>query len=214
MAVTTVIDRYKDIRYSLFKWRCETRIVYKIFLALAMACFTGIAAQARIPLPWTPVPITAQTFAVLLSAVLLGRWYGGLSQVFYLGAGAAGLPWFQGGRGGIAILSGPTGGYIVGFVLAALFIGYFVDRSIKARGFFPMFALMLFANFVLIHLPGLFQLSIFTGVRDIYKLLMMGTLPFIGGDVVKILTAAVLAKGITPKQAYNGEVDAGFSSRQ
>ena len=214
MRATRVIDRYENIRHSLFKWRCETRIVYKIILAFAMACFTGIAAQARIPLPWTPVPITAQTFAVLLSGVLLGKWYGGLSQVFYVGAGVAGLPWFQGGKGGIAILSGPTGGYIVGFILAALFMGYFIDRSIRARGFFSMFALMLFANFVLIHLPGLLQLSVFTGVRNIYKLLTMGTLPFIGGDVAKIIAAAALAKGITPKQAYNGEMDLGFSNRQ
>jgi len=206
MAVA-VIDRYRDVRYSLFKWRYETRAIYKIIFALAMACFTGIAAQVRIPLPWTPVPISAQTFAVLLSGVLLGRWYGGLSQVFYIGAGIAGVPWFSGGGSGIAYISGPTGGYIIGFVLAALFVGYFIDRFVRARGFFAIFVLMFFANFVLIHLPGLLQLSLVTGVRNIYKLLSMGTLPFIVGDVAKVLAATALAKGITPKQAYNGEVD-------
>ena len=210
----TVLDKYKEIRYNLFKWRCEASLIHKIILAFTMASITGIAAQVRIPLPWTPVPISAQTFAVLLSGVLLGGWYGGLSQVFYIGAGIAGVPWFSGGGSGIAYISGPTGGYIIGFVLAALFIGYFIDRFARARGFFAVFVLMLFANFILIHLPGLLQLSVVTGVRNIYKLLSMGTLPFIVGDVAKVLAAAALAKGITPKQAYNGEVDVGFSNKQ
>jgi len=212
--VTTVIDRYKDVRYNLFKWRCEASLIHKIILALVMASITGIAAQIRIPLPWTPVPISAQTFAVLLSGVLLGGWYGGLSQVFYIGAGIAGVPWFSGGGSGIAYISGPTGGYIVGFILAALFMGYFIDRFARARGFFAIFVLMLFANFVLIHLPGLLQLSVVTGIRNIYKLLSMGTLPFIMGDVAKVLAAAALAKAITPEQAHNGEVDVGFSNKQ
>ena len=210
----TVLDKYKDVRYNLFKWRCEASLIHKIILAFAMASITGIAAQVRIPLPWTPVPISAQTFAVLLSGVLLGGWYGGLSQVFYIGAGIAGVPWFSGGGSGIAYISGPTGGYIIGFILAALFIGYFIDRFVRARGFFAIFVLMFFANFVLIHLPGLLQLSVVTGVRNIYKLLSMGTLPFIMGDVAKVLAAAALAKAITPEQAYNGEVDVGFSNKQ
>ena len=210
----TVLDKYKDVRYNLFKWRCEASLIYKIILALAMASLTGIAAQVRIPLPWTPVPISAQTFAVLLSGVLLGGWYGGLSQVFYIGAGIAGVPWFSGGGSGIGHISGPTGGYIVGFILAAFFVGYFIDRFVRARGFLAIFVLMLFANFILIHLPGLLQLGVVTGVRNIYKLLSMGTLPFILGDVAKIVAAAALAKGIIPKQAYDGEVDAGFSNKQ
>jgi biotin transport system substrate-specific component len=212
--VVTVLDKYRDVRYNLFKWRCEASLIHKIILAFAMASFTGIAAQVRIPLPWTPVPISAQTFAVLLSGVLLGGWYGGLSQVFYIGAGIAGVPWFSGGGSGIAYISGPTGGYMIGFILAALFIGYFVDRFVRARGFFAILVLMFFANFVLIHLPGLLQLSVVTGVRNIYKLLSMGTLPFIVGDVAKVLAAAALAKAITPEQAYNGEVDVGFSNKQ
>jgi biotin transport system substrate-specific component len=212
--VVTVLDKYRDVRYNLFKWRCEASLIHKIILAFAMASFTGIAAQVRIPLPWTPVPISAQTFAVLLSGVLLGGWYGSLSQVFYIGAGIAGVPWFSGGGSGIAYISGPTGGYMIGFILAALFIGYFVDRFVRARGFFAILVLMFFANFVLIHLPGLLQLSVVTGVRNIYKLLSMGTLPFIVGDVAKVLAAAALAKAITPEQAYNGEVDVGFSNKQ
>ncbi len=200
MAVA-VVNRYKDIRYSLFKWRYEASLVYKIILVLGIACFTGLAAQVRVPLPWTPVPITLQTFAVLLSGILLGRWYGGLSQAFYVGAGAAGLRWFAGWNGGVSYLLGPTGGYLIGFILAALFLGHFVDKYIRARSFFPILALMLFANFILVYLPGLLQLSLVTGVRNIYKLLMMGAVPFISGDIIKLIAAA-LAKTITPKKAY------------
>ena len=202
MTVAVVVDRYKNVRYGLFKWRSETRVVYKIIFAAGMASLTGLAAQVRIPLPWTPVPITGQTFLVLLSAVLLGKWYGGLSQAFYVGAGAAGLRWFAGWNGGISILLGPTGGYLIGFILVALFLGHFVDKHIRARDFFSMFALMLFANFILIYLPGLLQLSLVTGVRDIYKLLTWGAIPFISGDIVKLIAAAAMAKAITPKQAY------------
>ena len=213
MAVT-LIDRYKDIRYSLFRWRCEASLAHRVILAFGMACLTGIAAQARFPLPWTPVPISAQTFAVLLSGVVLGGWYGGLSQVFYIGSGIAGVPWFNGGGSGIAHFLGPTGGYMIGFVLAALFIGHFADGFIRKRGLPAVFALMIFANFVLIHIPGLLQLSAVTGVRNIYTLLSMGTLPFVAGDMIKVIAASALAKGISPGRAHAGVANAGSSNRR
>jgi len=177
-----------------------------------MACVVGLAAQARIPLPWTPVPITGQTFAVLLAGVLLGRWWGGISLVIYAGLGAAGLPWFNGGTGGIGVLAGPSGGYILGFILAALFLGHFTDKYIRARSFLSMLGLMLFSNFILIYIPGLLQLHLWLSLVGgeaigFYQLLVMGLLPFIAGDVAKAVTAAAIARGITPKQAYNREVD-------
>jgi len=88
-----------------------------------MACVTGLLAQIKISLPWTPVPITGQTFAVLLTGVLLGRWWGGISQVIYVVMGVVGIPWFAGLSGGYSALIGPSGGYIIGFILAALFLG-------------------------------------------------------------------------------------------
>jgi len=211
MAISTW-DRWQRARYNTYRWRYELSLTKKITLALGMACVVGLAAQVRIPLPWTLVPITGQTFAVLLAGILLGRWWGGISLAIYAGLGAVGLSWFAGWAGGIGHLAGPTGGYIIGFILAALFLGHFTDNYIRARSFLSMLGLMLFANFILIYIPGLLQyhlwLSLIKGEAvGLYQLLVMGFLPFVAGDVAKATAAAAIARGVTPKRAYNGEVD-------
>jgi biotin transport system substrate-specific component len=96
MEITVYVDKYKRIRYDFFKWRYELELVNKVVLAFGFACLTGLLAQVRFYLPWTPVPITGQTFAVMLAAILLGRYWGGISQGMYVGIGAAGAPWFAG----------------------------------------------------------------------------------------------------------------------
>lgn len=209
MSVAEVINNSK---YEVFRWRYELSIPEKLVLALGVACFVGLMAQVRIPLPWTPVPITGQTFAVLLAGVLLGRWWGGASLAIYAVLGAIGLPWFAGWAGGAGVLIGPTGGYIIGFILAALFLGHFTDRYIRSRSFFSMLGLMLFANFVLIYIPGLIQLHFWLSLVKgeavtLSQLLMMGAVPFVPGGITKAVAAAAIARGITPKQSYNGEVD-------
>jgi len=209
LEIVATINRAK---YDAFKWRYELSIPKKLVLVLGMACLTGLMAQVRFYLPWSPVPITGQTFAVLLAGVLLGRWWGGTSLAIYAGLGAAGVPWFAGLNSGLGYLAGPTGGYIVGFILAALFLGYFTDRYIRSRSFVIMLGLMLFANFVLIHILGLVQLHFWLSLVKgeavtLSQLLMMGTIPFIAGDVTKAVVAAAIARGITPKHAYNGEID-------
>lgn len=211
MNTIDVVNQYK---YEAFRWRYEASFVRKLALALGMACLTGLVAQLRIPLPWSPVPITGQTFAVLLAGVLLGRWWGGISQAFYIGLGALGVPWFAGWSGGIGVLLGPTGGYIYGFILAALLMGWFTERYVRSRSFLTMLGLMLVANFGLIHGPGLLQLGMWLKLVQgkaftLWQLLSMGTIPFIPGDVTKAAAAAAIARGITPKMAYNGEVDQG-----
>lgn len=209
MQEVAVVDRFLKARYLFFKWRYSLALLNKIILALGMAGLTGLSAQIKVPLPWTPVPITGQTFAVLLAGVLLGRWWGGISQAIYVVLGVVGVPWFTGWSGGYGYLLGPTGGYIIGFIFAALFLGHFTDKYIRARSFLSMFALMLFANFVLIHGPGLVQLGLWLkgAGLTLRKLLWMGTIPFIVGDITKIVAAAALAKAITPKEDYDGEVD-------
>ena len=179
-----------------------------------MACLIGLVAQIRIMVPWSPVPVTGQTFAVLLTAVLLGRWWGGISIVTYIGLGVLGVPWFAGFSSGLAYLGGPTGGYIIGFILAALFLGHFTDKYIRARSFFSMMVLMLFANFILIYIPGVLQLGLWLKLVGgeavtLSALLGMGVLPFIAGDITKTILAAAIARGVTPKLAYNGETDEG-----
>jgi biotin transport system substrate-specific component len=207
MEIAARIDRTK---YDVFRWRYELAIPKKLALALGMAALTGLLAQARIPLPWTPIPITGQTFAVLLAGVLLGRRWGGISMAIFAGLGFAGLPWFSGWESGL----GATGGYIIGFIPAALFLGYFTDRYIRSRSFFSMLGLMLFANFILIYVPGLLWLwlwlKVVAGTSPTFIALMgMAVIPYIAGDIIKAVAAATIARGITPKSAYNGEVDKG-----
>ncbi len=220
MEIVAAINRTK---YDVFRWRYELSIPKKLAMALGMAGVVGLVAQISFRLPLTPVPITGQTFAVLLAGVLLGRWWGGISMAIYAGLGAGGLQWFTGWSGGYSVFTGATGGYIIGFIFAALFLGHFTDKYIRSRSFFSMLGLMLFANFVLIHGPGLLWLSNFPyeewlgassilGLgpyegRNLLALLMVGTIPFIVGDVFKAAAASAIARGATPKQAYNGEVD-------
>ena len=210
----TLLSSYVDLRYRLFRSRSQAGLVYKVLLALGVAGLTGLAAQVRIPLPWSPVPITAQTFVVLLSGVMLGRWWGGASLALYAGLGALGVPWFNGWTGGLDRLFGPTGGYILGFVIASLFLGHMTDRYIRARSFFSMLTLMLLANFLIIHSLGLIGLGLWLSLvkgsaLTLTGLLWMGTIPFIPGDITKAVVAAAIARGATPKEAYGGEVDRG-----
>ncbi len=175
------IDNYFEKRHSLFKWRSETSYANKLVMAFFMACITGLMAQIIIPLPWTPVPITAQTLAVLLAGILLGRYWGGLSMIIYLAIGLVGVPWFAGSTGGFETIIGATGGFLIGFVLAALFIGYFADKYVNVRSFTPMLAILMFASFFLIYVPGLIQLS----AMDVFsKRYCTGTLEFISNGII------------------------------
>lgn len=196
------------MRNASFKSKIYTKTrsasqVEKAGLALLMALVTAIAAQIAIPLPGTPVPITGQTFAVLMAGVLLGRNWGGVSQIFYLVIGSLGLPWFASASGGALHLWGPTGGYLIGFVLAAFFIGYQIER-LKQSGFFTFIGVFWFASFVLIQVPGLTGLALWMSwVQQepvtLMQTLNMGFLPFVPGDILKILMAAICAKAFLPK---------------
>ncbi|MFC1988177.1 biotin transporter BioY [Chloroflexota bacterium] len=205
-----IAARLNRTKYEVFRWRYGLSIPKKIALVFGMAALTGLLAQARIVLPWSPVPITGQTFAALLAGVFLGKWWGGASLAVYAGLGAAGVPWFTGWASGL----GATGGYIIGFILAALFLGYFTDKYIRSRSFLSMLVLMLFANFILIYVPGLLWLGLWLNLVGgetvtFAALLSMGALPFIVGDITKAVVAAAIARGVTPKSAYNGETDKG-----
>jgi len=163
--------------------------------SFGFACLTGLLAQLKFYLPFTPVPVTGQVFGVLLSGVVLGRWYGGMSQGIYAGLGALGMPWFAGLNGGIEVLTGVTGGYIIGFVAASLIIGWFAEGH--GRSFKRTLILMLI-GIAVIYLFGVVQLSLVMGV-GMQKAIELGALPFIAVDVYKALIAATIATAITPK---------------
>lgn len=196
---------YDSARYNFFKWRFESSSLNKIVLALAFACLTGIFAQLRFYLPYTPVPVTGQVFAVLLSGVILGKYYGGMSQGLYALLGAAGIPWFTDGKAGIEILTGITGGYIIGFVFASLIIGWFTDRYLRSRSFTGLFCLMSL-GIVIIYLFGVIVLSIVLGA-NMQKAIELGALPFIGIDIYKALIASAIAAAIIPKRPFGNEYE-------
>lgn len=200
--------RIEQTRYNIFRWRYGLSVPLKLALALGMAILTGLLAQVRVQLPWTPVPLTGQTMAVLLAGVMLGKWWGGISMGIYAGLGMAGVPWLQGLQGGVAYMAGPTGGYIIGFILAAFFLGYFTDKYVKSRHFISMLGLMLGASLIIIYVPGLLQLGIWLHMVKgqaitLSELLKLGAIPFLVGDITKAVLAALIARGITPRSAYS-----------
>ena len=192
-----------DIReaYSVtFAWRARTSVPLKIAMALIMAVVTGLLAQIRLPLPFTPVPVTGQTMAVLMTGVLLGRKWGGVSLGIYGLLGLVGIPWLNGGVAGL----GATTGYLGGFVLAALFVGYCTDSG-KVRSLYGLFAIMVFASLVLVYLPGMLWLGGWLGLvthepTTVGTVLGLGIWPFMAGDILKSALAAGAAWLILPKQ--------------
>ena len=197
------INSYYEKRENLYNKIHNAQTNQKVIMAFFMACFTGIMAQIAIPLSWTPVPITLQTFAVLLSGLILGKKYGLLSQVFYLLGGLV-LPWYTGMTGGLDVLLGSTGGYIFGFLIAAYFIGAISEKYPSSRNFFKMSGTVAIANFALIYIPGLAGLAITFYltkgvVLSLPQLIIMGLAPFIVGDIIKILAAGTFSKVFLPK---------------
>src|SRR5438067_8262099 len=162
-------------------------------LVIGFSLLTALAAQVAIPLPWTPVPITGQTFAVLLTGALLGSRLGALAMIAYLIEGASGLPFFAGGMAGLAHLLGPTGGYLIAFPAAAFITGAFAEHGWDRR-FFTAAAAMAIGS-VLIILSGWAWFSIV--MRTSPTLVLFDTIiKFIPGDIIKIaLAAAVLPSG-------------------
>ncbi|MDD2556124.1 MAG: biotin transporter BioY [Syntrophaceticus sp.] len=171
-------------------WNNNASIPIRLATILIGAALIGLAAQVKIPLPWTPVPITGQTFAVLLTGVLWGAQGGALAATAYLLLGWMGVPFFAGTAG----LAGPTAGYLVGFIPAAYFTGLFYNRFAWTKRLPGLILIMICANFIFIHGTGIIWLGCATSLHDITKLLALGTLPFISGDLVKIAAAAAVAR--------------------
>ena len=164
-------------------------ILADVLLVAGGAGFVALAAQVSIALPFTPVPITGQTFAVVLVGAGLGAVLGLASLGLYLFVGALGAPVYADGRHGWDVLTGPTGGYIVGFVLAAGLTGYLAQRRWDRR-FSSAVAAMLTGN-VVIYLVGLPWLAeqIDAGLEGTLE---AGLYPFVVGDLLKLYLAGAL----------------------
>ena len=149
---------------------------------------TALLAQIRIPLPFTPVPLTGQTFSVLLSGAILGWQRGFASQLLYLIAGAAGMPVFAGGAAGLPYLLGPSGGYLLSFPVAAGVLGRLVELGASRRSW--KLALALLGCNLLILGGGALWLSALFKVT-LPQAWRVGVNPFLVGDVAKLILVAV-----------------------
>jgi biotin transport system substrate-specific component len=158
---------------------------------VAGAGLTAMAAQLSFPIPGSPVPVTGQTFAVLISGAALGPARGVASQLLYLAIGSLGLPVFSGHSGGFHVLSGANGGYLVGFVLAAFVMGYGSRRG-SDRSVSKEIGVAVTAS-IIIYACGAGWLAIKMGLT-ISTAFSIGVRPFLLGDALK----AVLASALLP----------------
>jgi biotin transport system substrate-specific component len=159
---------------------------YDAALVVGGSLIVALSAQVALRLPFSPVPVTGQTLAVLLVGALLGSQRGAASLLAYLVEGLAGLPVFAQGASGLAYALGPTGGYLFGFVGAAFVAGWLAERGWDRRA--GTTALAMLAGNAVIYAFGLSWLAMYVGPRAV----ALGLLPYVAGDVIKVIAAAAL----------------------
>ncbi|HJR81874.1 MAG TPA: biotin transporter BioY [Anaerolineales bacterium] len=166
---------------------CASVWLRDIPLVILGALFVAAFAQLRIPLPFTPVPLTGQTFAVLLVGAALGSVRGVASMAFYIALGALGLPVFAGGASGLTYLSGPTLGYLIGFVIAAYVIGLLAERGLERSVRTSLIPFLV--GTIIIYLCGVAWLAFLLG--SLGEAISAGLLPFLIGDAIKLIAASI-----------------------
>ena len=173
-------------------------VVQRFAQAVLIAALTAGVAQLSIPYPFSPAPISFQVLGAYLAGLWLGPLWGGFSIGLYLLVGALGQPVFSSGGAGIGYLTGPTGGFLLGFLLAAILIGAIVHRSIEPRRLSSVsltrMTLALLAGLVLIYAVGAPWLG-YSYEWSITKTLVTGAIVFIPGDLVKIAATLALVEG-------------------
>jgi biotin transport system substrate-specific component len=155
--------------------------------ASMFGALTALGAYIMIPLP--PIPVTMQTLFVFLAGSLLGGYLGAMSQVVYILLGVIGLPVFAGGKAGAGVLLGPTGGYLIGFVLGAYILGRLA--SLRPRPGFLWLVFSMAVSLVVIYACGVTQLM-FVAKLSLPKALAVGVLPPLPGDAAKMVVAALI----------------------
>jgi biotin transport system substrate-specific component len=205
------VTSFRNRLNRFFTWRSDCTTFLKLDMAIIMACFTGLGAQVRIYTPFTPVPITGQVFFVLLSAVLLGKWWGGVSQAVYTGIGILGVPWFAPSagmpafsKGGINVLFSATGGYIIGFIAAALLVGWLLDRYARSGKKITVVLCAMVAGILVIHLFGAVGLLIVVGsavsLAAACQVVITSLVLFLPLDLAKAAGVGAVSYGILPRR--------------
>ena len=184
-------------------------------LCALFAALTAVCSQIQVPLPFTPVPITLSLLAVFVCGTVLGPKYGAISMLIYILLGAIGVPVFAGFTGGFGILTGPTGGYIIGYLVSAVVLGFLAPyanpanrQGLQGR---PSKTFVGIGLTILIGLPAIagcyavgtawFMISTGTGFA---ASMLMCVIPFIPGDIVKIVFAAAVSEALRrPMRSLN-----------
>ena len=165
--------------------KIRTKQMVLIALMTAVTCVLG---PLSIPLPFSPVPISLTNFAIFLAIFILGMKNGRISFIIYLLLGAVGVPVFSSFRGGLQVLAGPTGGYLIGFIFLALIMGFALDhfdRKLVPTIIGMIIGMAVCYAFGTVWLAKLLSLSFKEG-------LMMGVIPYLAGDAAKIIIAAIV----------------------
>ena len=173
--------------------RTKNALLVDAALVLGGSLFVALMAQLAVYLPFSPVPVTMQTFAVLLIGMAYGPRLGALTLLVYLLEGASGLPFFAGGLSGPAVLVGPTGGYLIGFIAAAWLTGWLAERGLTRKIWTT--GLVFAVGTIVIYLFGALWLSRFV---EVGQAVQAGVLPFLIGDVFK---AALAGAGLPAAHA-------------
>jgi len=176
------------IDYLIKSQSTYRRIVFKFFLAIIGSLLIAACAQLSFYLPFDKeVPVTMQTFGILLMATLLGPWFGFLCTAFYIFEGGVGAPFFANQSGGISVLSGPTAGFLFGFLLTSLVTGRFAQFGWD-RKFHKILVALISGNLVL-YVLGVPVLAHFIGWKEAF---LQGFVPFLVGDALKVFIASLL----------------------
>ena len=171
---------------NIVKIEAKEKETFKnILLVLGGVAFLSIMSQVLIPLPYTPVPISLGTFGVTLMALLYGRKLGTATILSYVVAGSLGAPIFAGGKAGS--LFSPTGGYILGYIIATIILGYLSDKGVT-KSYVKTFLSLLLSSAIILTL-GSIVLSLFLPGKNAF---MVGILPFLPGDALKSTTTTLL----------------------
>ncbi len=170
-------------------------VVRDVVAVVGFALFTAAAAQVSFSLGFTPVPLTGQTFAVLLAGGALGSQRGAASQLLYVAMGAIGLPFYSDAKGGWEVATGSTAGYLVGFIVAAYFVGWLAERGQDRQLATSISAFV--AGSVIIYTLGAGWLAYDLGIPLTAEIgepsaIAYGVAPFVVGDILKALLAGAL----------------------
>ena len=160
-------------------------------LMIGFALLTALAAQIRFPVPGTPVPITGQTFAVLLAGAALGSMAGAGSMAIYWALGAMGLPFYTNASGGWEVATGATGGYLIGFIVAAWVVGALAERG-QDRKVWTAIPAFLAGNAVIYMFGVPWLMASVDSITTMGEALAAGFTPFVIGDLLKIVAAGLL----------------------